>query len=314
MLALRAVAGVPDRERREVLLPSFTFAACAAAVRWCGFDCVFVDVDPAGWHLDPEKTQRALLARGSKVAAVLGASTFGTAPPRSQTDAWQRAADEAGVGLVVDSAAGFGSERPDGTPLAGQGDAEVFSFHATKAFAIGEGGVVVSSRPEVADAVARLANFGFDEHGAVSGPLGLNAKMAELPAAVGLAALDRFDAVLAARRDRAAALNAGLVSAGVTAQVGASRSAWQFLPLLAPTAAARDRILEAGQRAGIELRAYFAMPLHTMPDLSREICADSLSITTDLASRCLSLPMADDLTPEEIERIINVTGDALAAC
>ena len=79
-----------------------------------GFTPLFADVDDATWHLAPDALAAALEQRGEYVAAVLPCSTFGVAPPRAQTEAWERLCDEAGVPLVVDSAAGFGSEDENG--------------------------------------------------------------------------------------------------------------------------------------------------------------------------------------------------------
>ena len=219
MLGLRATAGWPADARREVVLPSFTFPATAGAVAWCGFTPVFADVDPTTWHLSADALKEVLDARGDRVAAVLACSTFGTPPPLELSRAWAALAADAGVPLVVDSAAGFGARDETGAQLGAQGDAEVFSFHATKPFAIGEGGALATSDPDLAAKVRRLANFGFGPTRGVEEP-GLNAKLDEWHAAAALAALDGLDAVLAARRERAERIRAALASHGFAFQAG----------------------------------------------------------------------------------------------
>ena len=122
----------------------------------------------------------------------------------------------------------------------------MFSFHATKPIAIGEGGLVCSRDPDLAAKVSRLANFGFDAHHRVAEP-GLNAKLDEWHAATALAAIDRLPGVLAARRARAAGILDRLSGLGLTRQAGAERSTWQFVPVLARDAEQRDAILAAAE-------------------------------------------------------------------
>jgi dTDP-4-amino-4,6-dideoxygalactose transaminase len=174
MLGLRALVGVSGGRRREVLMPSFTFAATINAVLWAGLEPVFLDVEEHSWHLDPARLEHALAIRGGSVAAVLACSTFGVPPSAAHRAAWEDAARAAGVPLLVDSAAGFGATGDDGQVLGRQGDVEVFSFHATKPFAIGEGGLVTTNNDEIAHRMIRLTNFGF-EGGLVDTDVGLNA-------------------------------------------------------------------------------------------------------------------------------------------
>ncbi|MEO8687526.1 MAG: aminotransferase class I/II-fold pyridoxal phosphate-dependent enzyme [Solirubrobacteraceae bacterium] len=302
MLGLRALVG--DRpQRREVLLPSFTFAATISAVLWAGLEPVFVDVEEHSWHLDPFALRAALAGRSDRVGAVLACSTFGVPPAMAQRGAWELAAREAGVPLLVDSAAGFGATAEDGLPLARQGDAEVFSFHATKPFAIGEGGLLTTTREDVADRAMRLANFGFED-GVVHGAPGLNAKLPEWPAATALAVLDRYDEVLAARRAAAAEILEAAAPDGYTGQSGTAGAAWQFVPVLAPSARVRDAALEHARGRGIELRTYFSVPLHRMPAYGSVPIAGGLARTEDLAARALSLPMANDQSAADREAIV----------
>jgi dTDP-4-amino-4,6-dideoxygalactose transaminase len=302
MIALRATAGLPEPGRREVILPSFTFAAAIEAVLWAGFEPVFADVEQESWHLAPEAVSGALRSRGNRVAAVLACSTFGTPPSDELRSAWESACAGAGVALVVDSAPGFGAVGEDGRPLAGQGDAEVFSFHATKPFAIGEGGLVVTPDPALAGKLRELANFGFDE-GLVRDLPGLNAKLSEWHAAVALAVLDGFGDVLARRRTHAAELRDLIEPLGYELQAGCEHGPWQFVPALAPSRAARDEALATARAAGIELRSYFDPPLNEMPAFRDVPRADPLETTASLAARAISLPMANSWPPGTTEAI-----------
>jgi dTDP-4-amino-4,6-dideoxygalactose transaminase len=312
MLALRALAGPPDRHRREVIVPSFTFAATASAVVWAGFEPVFADVDEDGWHVSPDAVKQALAERGERVAAVLACSTFGTAPPRATTLAWERIADDCGIPLLVDSAAGFGSIDDDGRPLGRQGDAELFSFHATKPLAVGEGGLVTTRDSAVAARIAELSNFGFDSDRVVGGDPGINAKLDEWHAATALAALDRLDDVLAARRGHLTAMREVLAGHGYTFQSGGETAAGQFLPVLAERPVVRERALAAAQARVVEMRTYFDPPLHAMPGFAGHPVGGSLQTTDALSARILSLPLATDLTDGAREAIVGCLTGAKA--
>jgi dTDP-4-amino-4,6-dideoxygalactose transaminase len=301
MVALRAAARTQPG-RREVIVPSFTYIASVSAILWTGFMPVFVDVASDHWHMDPEQLEAALNERESRVAAVLACSTFGCAPPTMVTAAWEQACSRAEVPLIVDSAAGFGSRDERDRPLGGQGVAEVFSFHATKPLATGEGGAVFTADQTLSERIARQTKFGLDAERALTDQPGLNAKMSEIHAATALAALDHFDALLEARARRSAAIRIGLGEHDFSFQLGCETSAWQFVPTLAANETVRQDILRSANLARVQLRTYHE-PLHAVTALSRYDAFGDLPVTNDLASRMLSLPLAVDLTDEEISRI-----------
>ncbi len=307
MVALAAVTQDQPKRRDLVITPSYTFAAAISAILWTGREPLLVDVHPEHWQLDESALASAFARHGDRVAAVLGTSTFGCPPPFATRQRWEALCREAGVPLVMDSAAAFGAEFEDGGWLGAQGDIEVFSFHATKPFGTGEGGLITTRSPELRERMARLVNFGFDSNRIVLDPLGMNAKLSELQSAVCLAVLDGFEGVLSARRDSAAYLMAALEPEGFTFQRGAERSTWQAVPVLAPDAATRDAVREHAEALDVELRAYFETPLHAHPPFAKFVRADALAVTEDLAERCLSLPMANDLSARDLERIVEAT-------
>ncbi len=301
MAALRAACGEPT-ERRLVVTPSYTFTATACAIRWAGFEPLFVDVDPRHWQLDPVQLEQALAARAGEIAGVLACAAFGTAPPPEVRAAWRELAAAHDVALLIDSAPGFGTLDLHGRPLGGLGDTEIFSFHATKPFAIGEGGMVATADPELAARIASLINFGLDET-RISAEAGLNAKLSELHAATGLAALDRFDDVLAARRRVAGALRQATSGCRLTLQAGSGLSTWQFFQALAPDAERREAVLDAAREVGVEARTLHAPPLHRHPAFAAAARHGTLAVTDDLAARSLSLPLANDMPAHAVARV-----------
>jgi dTDP-4-amino-4,6-dideoxygalactose transaminase len=308
MVGLRALTENSSPGATQVLLPSFTYIATLSAVVWAGFEPVYCDVDPEHWHLSPDQLEVAIGERSSSLACLLPCSTFGTAPPMSVRAQWEALGREAGLPVLVDSAAGFGSVDEDGAELGTQGDVEVFSFHATKPLAIGEGGAVSTRDNQRIARIRQLMSFGLDEDRSLPAAPGLNARMSEAHAAIGLAALDRYDEVLGARRQRAATLTERL-GLQLEFQPGSATSAWQFVPGLAPTRERRDAILAHARDMKIEMRAYH-QPLHRFPRLSRHARAGSLEVTEHLASRVLSLPMANDINDDELDQICSCVLEA----
>ena len=302
MVALRAACGSAGDERRIVLCPSYTFTATGGAIAWAGFDPVFVDVEADGWHMSPAALAAALERHGDAVAGVLACATFGTAPSREQRAAWRAECERHGVPLLIDSAPGFGASDEDGRPIGGLGDTEIFSFHATKPFAIGEGGLIVTADADLAARAVRFTNFGLARGSRASSEIGLNAKMSELHAATALAMLDRIDDVVARRRGNAERLRAAARGLPLTFQRGSERSTWQLFHLLAPDAAVRQRCLELAPTWGIEIRTMHDPPLHRQPAYAR--CEhDGLPVTEALAERALALPMANALSGDAYDRI-----------
>jgi dTDP-4-amino-4,6-dideoxygalactose transaminase len=317
MATLRAACGEPSGQRRQILTPSFTFTATACAIHWAGFEPVFVDVDEEAWCLDPAELDAALARRAGRVAGVLACATFGTAPPVATRAAWRAACAAHGVPLVLDSAPGFGAEDEDGVPLGGQGEAEVFSFHATKPFSIGEGGAVACGDPALAASITRVINFGLESDTRVSAFPGINAKMSEIHAATGLAMLDRFPAVLDARRGLAERLAQRIGGTGARCQRGAHRSPWQFFQVLLPTGADRAAALAAAERLGVAVRTLHDPPLHRQPAFRGCDAEGSLPVTEALAGRSLSLPLANSMPDEHLDRIAAVAlaaGGGLPGC
>jgi dTDP-4-amino-4,6-dideoxygalactose transaminase len=301
MAALREACGTSTAGRRLIAVPSFTFTATACAIRWAGFDPLFVDIEPDSWQLDPRALRSAL--DRYEVAGVMGCATFGTAPPAWVRDGWRQVCAEHDVPLLLDSAAGFGALDEDGRRLGGQGETEVFSFHATKPFAIGEGGVVVTSDRAAAERLARIVNFGLDPDSRTSTVAGLNAKMSELQAATGLAMLDRFDDALARRRATAETLQREFAGHPLTYQAGSRGSTWQVFQVLVPDAASRRRAAALADQLGIEVRTCFDPPLHRHAAFAGAPVAASLEVTERIAGRALSLPMANTLGPRQIARL-----------
>jgi dTDP-4-amino-4,6-dideoxygalactose transaminase len=303
MAALRAVCGAPGPRRRLIACPSYTFTATAGAIAWAGFEPLFVDIEPDGYGLDPESLDAALKVRRGRVAGILACAPFGTAPDGPLRAAWRDIAARHDAPLLIDSAPGFGALDEAGAPLGSQGDTEVFSFHATKPFAIGEGGAVTTPDPEIAARIGRILNFGIEPSTRTSTEPGFNGKMSELHAATGLAVLDDFDAILAGRRDLAARIMQASEPSGLRYQRSAVGSTWQYFQALAPDPQTRERILAAAAAGRVDARTLHDPPLHQHPAFRDADRGASLVATEAIAARSISLPLANRLDDDEVSRI-----------
>jgi dTDP-4-amino-4,6-dideoxygalactose transaminase len=199
MTMLRA-AGV---ERGEVIVPSFTFAATPHAVRWCGAEPVFADIAANGsLCLDPDDVERKITP---KTAAILGVDAYGIACDYARlTEIGRRN----GLRVVFDSAPSFGA-RVGGSRVGGFGDAQIFSFHATKAFTTMEGGCLCTHDPEIFARAKTIRNFGQLADGDCE-EAGINAKLTEVCALIGIEQLKSFEQAALTRRRAVARMREGL--------------------------------------------------------------------------------------------------------
>ncbi|KAB2841951.1 MAG: DegT/DnrJ/EryC1/StrS aminotransferase [Burkholderiales bacterium] len=289
VLGLRAL-DLPAGSR--VLLPAFTFAATLLAVREAGLVPVLGDVDAEDWTLSPDLA-RVLCSRHD-IQLVLPVASLGAALP---VERWDDFIASTGVRVLIDAAAGLGVQRVGrNTPVA-------YSLHATKPLGIGEGGVFATADATLAERVRRSSNFGF-VGGEIAQP-GLNAKMSEYAAAVGLVQLDRWPKLQTRRQELWQTYREALAELpGVQVQKLAHAPAM----LLVRHAAGATAVQGVCAAAGIETRRWYLPPLHRHPAFSTvEVRGPEgdgrLPVTEALETEALGLPFHTRLRPEDIEAI-----------
>jgi dTDP-4-amino-4,6-dideoxygalactose transaminase len=245
----------------EVIVPSWTFVATAHALYWQGITPVFADIDPDTHNLNPDAVRRMITPRTS---GIIGVHLWGRAAP---IDELQAIADEHGLKLMFDAAHAFGSSYR-GQSIGRFGACEVFSFHATKAFNTMEGGAVTTNDDALADALRLMRNFGFKGYDNVVHP-GTNGKMIEVCAAMGLANLDGFDAIVEANMRNHAAYKAAL--AGISGvrlldYEPVDRNSHHYIVAeIGPDCpASRDAIVAALHAENVLARKYFWPGCHGM--------------------------------------------------
>ena len=287
-------------DRRLVPVASFTAAAVPSALVWSGFEPVLLDIEPDTWQPDLRRAEHFLQSHHHDVAGILLTNTFGTA--NASVDAWETMARHYRLPLVIDSAAGFASEYSWGEPLGSRGDCEIFSFHATKTLAIGEGGAIASRDHRFIRQINQLKNFGFDATRRSTG-LGQNGKLPELSAAIGTRQLEVLKDRLAQRLEVLRWYATNLEPLGCAFQSDGMLGAPPFVSVALPSRRQREELGRALDEAGIGWRAYFNPPVHGHPVFANVRRAGDLTVTDDLCGRIISLPLDDGLTPDDVGRV-----------
>lgn len=287
----------------EVIVPSWTFVATAHALQWQEITPVFADVDPRTHTLDPAAVERMMTPR---TTGIIGTHLFGrTCDVRSL----RTLAEVHGLALLFDAAHAFGVTAPEG-PAGSLGDAEVFSFHATKFLNTFEGGAIVTGDAELAERARLMTNFGFRGRDNVT-YLGTNGKMHEVSAAMGLVQLDYISDTVAANYERYQAYERCLASIpGVTLLTYDSslRTNYQYIVVEideAETGISRDGLLDALEAENVLARRYFYPGAHRMePYCSLQRHAGLLLPETErLASATMVLPTGLRVTVDDVEVI-----------
>ncbi len=275
----------------QVLLPAMTFPATATAVMRAGLKPLFGDIDARTLSLTPEIARTSVAE--TPVAAVVPVALHGHLHDAA---AWDAFTAETGIPVLIDAAAAAGHQT------AGATTAAVFSLHATKPLAAGEGGFVATNSADLAKRIKVASNFGF-EAAEIRSP-GTNAKLSEYHAAVGLAALGHWPEWKARRRalyeSYAKALDRPELRTRVSLATKSSATPNLCVQFHSGIDARCQGLLA---ESGIETRRWYWPPLHRHAAFAHCQWAGELSATDQLSDRLLGLPFHLDLEPEDIARI-----------
>jgi dTDP-4-amino-4,6-dideoxygalactose transaminase len=300
MLAIKLAVGWNPR-RRYALMPSFTFAAAAQAALWCGLTPLFCDVDAETWLPAADAEDELLAQYGDDIAVLVPNATFGNCLDLAR---YHRVAASQGIPLVVDAAAALGNLDRVGAPF-GLGSAHpvIFSMHATKAFATAEGGLVYCTDQKAIAAIRAMGNFGFGEPHAATLP-GLNSKMSEVCALLGLIKLSEFEAVARRRHALFECYRAALPEFAFQKITG-RRTAHQFVSVLVPESYGGrvEEVIAALRSQGIGAGRYFVPHLAEQPFFQQTCVAGALPVTQSISRRIIALPMSDSLTEEDVHSV-----------
>lgn len=287
----------------EVIVPSFTFIASAHALQWQGIRPVFCDVGDASHHIDPAQIERHITPN---TRGILGVHVWGDA---CDTDGIAAVAEEYGLKVLYDAAHAFACEH-QGRMIGNFGDAEVFSFHATKFFNTFEGGAITTNDAALADKLRFMRNFGFAGYDDVQ-HIGVNGKMTEIAAAMGLALLSSLDEIAARNRDNYLHYKACLEDVpGIElyAYDLSSRHNYQYIVVeidKTVTGVSRDILTEVLKAENVFARRYFYPGCHMMEPYRSYYPHAGLLLphTEALTERVFLLPSGTAISDADIERI-----------
>lgn len=290
----------------EVILPSFTFIATAHALQWQEITPVFCDIDPQTFNLDPHKVEQMITPR---TTGIIGVHVYGRA---CDVDALAEIAGRRGLKLLFDSAHAFGCSYK-GRMIGGFGDAEVFSFHGTKFLNSLEGGAVVTNDGELARKIRLMKNFGFADYDRVD-YIGINGKMNEVSAAMGLTnleSMEEFVNVNYRNYKRYQQELAGLEGIHLVAHNENEKHNYQYIVLEmdeSMTHVNRDQLIKILHAENILARRYFSPGCHRMEPYRSFFPHAGLLLpeTERLTERVFCLPTGTGVNEDQISLICYV--------
>ncbi len=286
----------------EVITTPYTFVATCHALNWNDITPVFADIEPDTFNLDPARIEQAITPQTS---AILPVHCYGT-PCR--VEQIQDIADIFGLKVIYDAAHAF-AVRHRGQSVLNFGDLSVLSFHATKVFNTFEGGAIISPDAKTKKRIDYLKNFGFADEVTVMAP-GINGKMSEFNAALGLLQLDHIDRALAERQAIADYYHQALSAVhGITAGLKTSDNYGYFPILVEPNyPLSRDQLCDYLRDHSVMVRKYF-YPLVTSFPMYRQLSSaqpENLPHSQVLADKVLCLPIYPGLKKSDQDRIIDL--------
>jgi dTDP-4-amino-4,6-dideoxygalactose transaminase len=289
----------------EVITTPYSFVATAHSLLWNGIKPVFVDIDPVTLNLDPGKIEAAITPQ---TTAIMPVHCYGHP---CDVQRIQGIADTYGLKVIYDAAHAFGVQCHCGSVLS-HGDLSVLSFHATKVFTTFEGGAIVCPDEKTRQRINYLKNFGFADEVTVVAP-GINGKMSEFNAALGLLQLQGFEQARAKRRVIDERYRAGLAgAAGIRClqPAGEMRPNHAYFPILIQPEypLSRDALYQKFRDNNIHARRYFYPLISDFPMYRGLPSAahNNLPVARKVAQQVLCLPIYPGLPHEQVDRVLDL--------
>ncbi len=294
------------QKSQKVILPSFSFVATAQAILYAGGIPLFAEIE-GDLTMSPSDLE-VLLAKHGDVTAVLPVHTYGLPCRVGEIQSVvEHARKKRGhlIHLFYDAAHAFGSSL-GGKRIGTFWEAEVFSLSVTKALVCVEGGLVSSSDPKLIHRIRKMRNYGIEENYNAHWP-GMNGKMSEFHAIVGLKNLERLPEILSARAKKAAFYKRQIEEKTpfrtIPVPSNVTHTFKDFTIVVPPEMKGRrDAIIQFLADRGIETRAYFYPPIHEQK-FFRRFATRPLPLTEDLSRRVITLPFFTRISEPEMEEV-----------
>ncbi|TET72225.1 DegT/DnrJ/EryC1/StrS family aminotransferase [Candidatus Bathyarchaeota archaeon] len=286
----------------EIIVPSFTFFATASMAFHSRAKPVFADIDPETFIIDPEDVKGKITR---KTKAVVPVHLFGNA---ANMDALNDMAEDHGFAIISDSAQAHGTEY-DGRDVGSFDTLNCYSFYPTKTLTTGEGGIVTTNDDELYKLGCLLRSHGDDAryHHVI---VGLNYRLTDIAAVIGLNQLSHMKEYLERRRHFGAKYKKGMAKIeGIRPQrvedkVNHSYSYFSSVLDLDMFRCGRDEFLEALRAENIDCAVHYPIPLNRQPAITDLLEPEDCPVSEDVAKRIFSLPMHPELTDKDLENVL----------
>lgn len=296
----------------EVIVPSFTFIATAHALQWQQITPVFCDIDPTTHCIDPSKIERMITPR---TTGIIGVHVWGNP---CDVEALTVIADRHNLTLMFDAAHALGCSYK-GQMIGQFGEAEIFSFHATKFINAFEGGLVTTNNDELAQRLRYMRNFGFAGYDNVE-YIGINGKMTEISAAMGITSLESMDEIIEANYRNYRCYQSKLANIpGIELfTYGASEKRnYQYIIVEVDqqkTGISRDLLVKILHAENVLARRYFYPGCHQMEPYRSHFPHAGLLLpeTERLTQRVMSLPNGTAVEEQAVETVANLIRSIVA--
>lgn len=283
----------------EIITTPYSYVATTNAILWERCVPVFVDIEPKSFCLDPDLIEAAIT---DETSAILATHVYGYP---CAVDRIQAIADRHALKVVYDAAHAFGVKL-NGQSLLSHGDCSILSFHATKLFHTGEGGAVVCKNEDVARRIFLMSKFGHIGEDTYL-DVGVNAKMSELHAAMGLAVMPMVKEIISARKQCSVWYDEFLKTVDLQRPVATAALEYNYAyyPVVFSSHETMLQTRQALFDQSIGPRRYFYPSLNTLPFLKPE-WKKACPVSEGVAERVLSLPLYAGLRKKDIKQIVNI--------
>lgn len=290
----------------EVITTPYSFVATAHSIMWNGLSPVFVDIDPLTCNLNPNLIEDAIT---EKTSAILPVHVYGNP---CETEKIKHIAEKNNLKVIYDAAHAFGVEK-NGKSILNDGDLSILSFHATKVFNTFEGGAIICHSPEMKKKIDDLKNFGFQDQITVEG-VGINGKMNEVQAAMGLLQLKYIDQAIEKRKQITEQYRIRLSNIkGITFldDLENINHNYAYFPIFINEeeyGISRDKLYKILEQNNIYGRRYFYPLISQIEEymILPSANSDNLQNAEKMSKNIICLPIYPDLEHERIEQISKV--------
>ena len=291
----------------EVILADINWIATAAPIVHAGATPVLVDILPDSWCIDPDAAAAAITPR---TKAIIATHLYGNLCDLARLSA---IAEARGIALIEDAAEAIGS-RWHGRPAGSIGRFGTFSFHGTKTITTGEGGMFVTSDPELYETVLTLSNHGRSRAQTKqfwADMVGFKYKMSNIQAALGCAQLERIEELIARKREIFHAYREGFAGLPVAMNPepqGCRNGYWMPTLVFDPEVRhLKDKAMQSLRARNIDARVFF----HPLSDQGHFEIRHATPVSHDITSRAFNLPSYHDITAEDISCVVSAAGEVI---